>query len=175
MSTRSKRDPARLLRQVATQKLPRVTRAVAAGALSGTVVPVYLDGDDSAALPARYIGGPQPVAGDPVWVYRFRRTLLVLGDPRSVLPFRVAHGHGTVTMTSGAASGTVTYPPGRFTVAPFALVWSAGGTPIHGQASAYNGTTGFDFSLTQIGGTSFSGAREFNWLAIQMLSNAAAG
>ena len=139
------------------------------GESTGTVG-VYLEGG-TVAVPA--MGGPGVAVGDAVVVWT--GAPLVCLPIAGYGPYAVAQGWGTVTMTSGAASGTVTYPAGRFTVTPHPVLWSAGSVPIHGQVSAYNGTTGFDFSLTQISGSPYSGTREFSWLAIQMRSDAAVG
>ena len=181
--TTSARDSAHLLRRAGTQRLPRVSRAVAAGTLSGTVVPVYLDGDTSVALPARYVGGPVPVAGDAVWVWRGRRVLLVLGLPAAVQPYRSAAGTLTVSLPNSSPSTTqaVSFPAGRFSQPPILSLTNCGGTGSSNvilQAQAAPTTSGFTLLvLHRDSGSNFGSGQSVvvHWSALQMRSNAAVG
>lgn len=83
-------------------------------------------------------------------------------------PFAVAVGRGT-TNSAGAAS--VTFPSGRFTVAPIVTIASGAAGRIASQASVT--ASGFTATLTTGAGAGVAG--DFSWSATQMTPTAAAG
>ena len=94
----------------------------------------------------------------------------------AVTPFAQAAGEATVTMSSVSnVSIAVTFPTGRFSVAPRVVCSPNGGnSKIHAQATAIT-ATGFTLYVSSGDGTSITVSTTCDWHAVQMQSGAASG
>lgn len=141
-------------------------------------VDVYLDGG-AVAVPARCLTGVVPTAGDRVLVWSAGARLWVLGRAGAVATgpraWREAAGSLDVSVSAGAGSASVFYPPGRFTTQPLVFASVGGGTAFNAQPSAHNGTVGFTVMVNQVVGATFNGLRAVYWHAVQMTPGSAAG
>lgn len=159
--------------RLAARRVARVTRAKTPIAADGTIetavvdtaspLRVFLDGSTTVSVPAAIVAGVRVSAGMNVAVWRRGRKLLVLGAYADTN--RPLFGTVAVTVAAGTGSATVTYPAGRFTVQPRVVCGCEGGTPFTAQPLSYNGTTGFDVLLTQVGASSYSGTRTVTYTA----------
>jgi hypothetical protein len=98
-----------------------------------------------------------------------------LNQPQTITPYSMAAGNTTVTGTGATtASATVTFPTGRFSVAPIVTTSFTQGTIYISNANAIT-STGFTMVLRDRNDGAISGAATTNWQAVQMLSSAASG
>lgn len=135
-------------------------------------VRVRLDGETAPLDITPDVLGPVRV-GDRVWCQQHGRRLVA--HTAVPFPFRESAGTVNVPLTSGVGSIGVTFPVGRFTVAPFvfpaAVASSAGGWSVtHAGAS----TGGVTIHVRNVSGAS-SAAINVRWHAIQMTPEEAAG
>lgn len=91
-------------------------------------------------------------------------------------PYAVATGSSVINFSASTTSATltVTFPVGRFTVAPIIVVSSAG-SPRFVGAAASSSTTGFQLTGYRASDEAITGATTMHWHAIQMTSSTAAG
>ena len=98
----------------------------------------------------------------------------------AVVPFAMAAGTSTITVTSAAsATVSVTFPPSRFTTAPIVIVGLAnaptGSTKLVARAQSI-AAGGFTLAVyTGDGTTTTANAVQFTWWAVQMTSSQASG
>jgi hypothetical protein len=134
---------------------------------------VRLDGD-TVELPTT----PESIAGallvgTRVWVQLFGRRVLILGSASAVgIPWAQANGLTSFTPVTapGGVSVAVTFPAGRFTVAPVVqLSVTSNGymAPSHGSVT----TTGFQARAWSLSGTPIGAY--FHWRAYQMTPTSA--
>ena len=98
-----------------------------------------------------------------------------LNQPQTITPYSMAAGNTTVTGTGATtASATVTFPTGRFSVAPIVTTSFTQGTIYISNANSIT-STGFTMVLRDRNDGAISGAATTNWQAVQMLSSAASG
>ncbi len=117
-----------------------------------------------------YIAGTQNASLIDDWALQLATKL------ENTVPMAIAAGSVNVTMTASTiGSATVTFPVGRFTVAPlvFTVIQQAGQTIV----SSPSGVTaaGFTANITDTRPTARTGTFPVYWFAVQMLPNAAGG
>ena len=118
-----------------------------------------------------------PLVDDTVWVAVNGTDLMVLGRVGSDVasPFATAAGAVTVSVTSAVAgTASVSFPAGRFTVAPIVTVAPVGTTLWVAFASAIT-TSGFTATSRHIDNVSTSASPVVHWHAIQMTATSASG
>lgn len=96
----------------------------------------------------------------------------------AVVPFAMAAGSATMTITAASnGSVAVTFPVGRFTVAPIVTCISAGGTGSSQFYVAHTNltTSGMTIQAFQRDNTTATASFTIHWHAIQMNSGAANG
>jgi len=128
------------------------------------------------ATPGTSVGQHAYVYGDSTTAYNreYRWNGSAWGMPIGV-PFATAAGTGTwPTVGSGASTGniTVTFPTGRFTVAPIVVV-SPDNSRLTGAAGLIT-TTNFGANFGNYSGLT-AGTGSFSWYAVQMTPTTAAG
>lgn len=98
-----------------------------------------------------------------------------LSQPQTITPYSMAAGNTTVT-GSGAttATATVTFPVGRFSVAPIVTTSFTQGSIYISNANNIT-STGFTMILRDRNDAAISGSFTTNWQATQMTSSTAAG
>lgn len=96
----------------------------------------------------------------------------------ATVPFAIAAGAATMTITaSNTGSVNVTFPAGRFTVAPIVTAISAGGTGSSQFYVAHTSLTasGMTLQAFQRDNTTATATFTIHWHAIQMNTGAASG
>lgn len=87
-------------------------------------------------------------------------------------PFRISSGSASIVFASaGSLNTAITFPTGRFTVAPLVLITPNAANPQVTAASAAVTSTGFSL----YGYSPAAATRVFHWTAIQMTSTTADG
>lgn len=95
----------------------------------------------------------------------------------ALLPVRAAAGSVTVSLAAASSgSATITFPAGRFTVAPLLYVSLAntGGGPQY-VVRGVNSTTSGALAVVYNAGLVATGSVLVNWFAVQMTETTAAG
>jgi hypothetical protein len=104
-------------------------------------------------------------------------SLLLANFIEAYMPFRVAAGSGTVTLTS-ASNGTtaITFPTSRFTIAPlvFCTLQNTNGPTVTARASSIT-TSGFTLYVSTGNNGTTSATITAAWWAVQMTTTTAAG
>lgn len=136
--------------------------------------------DGSQDVLAAYLTPVAPAVGAVVRCEVYQGDLLILGavgvDDYPGAPFAEAAGQVTVTVANGSISGTqaVSFPAGRFTIAPLVTVTGAGTTIFVGSASGVT-TSGCTINARHIDAGTPGGSPVMTWHAKQMTSTSAAG
>jgi hypothetical protein len=128
--------------------------------------------DDSEATFSELLNKAASSTDDEIGADRARITVLEASAPGTAgRPFRNSAGSAN---TSASAAVTVTFPVGRFTVAPIITA-----TPVTGSAAvvmAYiNTPTASSFGISLYNVTGNRVAQPAHWTAVQMTSTTAAG
>jgi hypothetical protein len=135
--------------------------------------------DGSQDITAAYLMAGAPAVGALVRIEVYKGDVIIIGSPsvdsEPGTPFATSGGVVSVTATastSGAAS--VTFPTGRFTVAPI-LTLTATGTTIWVPFVSALTSTGCTVTIRHIDNTALTATISVQWAALQMTSSTAAG
>lgn len=136
--------------------------------------------DGTQDVAARYLTPVPPAVNSVVRFDVVQGDVLVLGSPTldayAALPFATAAGNvGVAVSASPTGSQAVSFPSGRFLVAPIVVVSVRDGTNVWVATASGISVTGFTANVRHVDNVNATGTVNVQWHAIQMTSTTAAG